>query len=113
MTAGSGVPPRAVAVRPAEPRDCREIAELHVRTWQTAYQHALPSEVLEELSVDESEVEWRRRIEHESAVVWVAHTKGRVVGFASVGPSWTENGAGELYAIYVLPEAWGSGADTS
>jgi hypothetical protein len=80
MTASSGAPAKSVEVRPAEPRDSPEIAEVHVRTWQAAYRHALPSEVLEELSVDESEAEWRRRIEHESAAVWVAHTQGRVVG---------------------------------
>jgi hypothetical protein len=32
------------AVRFAEPADCREIAEVHIRTWQAAYQHAFPSE---------------------------------------------------------------------
>lgn len=104
------MPSQPVAVRPAEPADCREIADVHVETWRAAYQHALPPEVLEELSVDEREAWWRTRIERESAVVWVAETRGRVVGFASVGPSWTEEGAGELYAIYVLPDAWGSGA---
>ncbi|HEY6055903.1 MAG TPA: GNAT family N-acetyltransferase [Gaiellaceae bacterium] len=31
------------------------------------------------------------------------------MGFASVGPSRDEQGVGELYAIYVLPERWGSG----
>ena len=33
-----------------------------------------------------------------------------IVGFVAAGPSRTEEGPGELYAIYVLPEAWGSGA---
>jgi hypothetical protein len=33
------------AVRFAEPADCREIAEVHIRTSQGAYQHAFPSEV--------------------------------------------------------------------
>ena len=105
---GSGVP-RPVVVRRAEQADCRAIAEVHVTTWRAAYQHAFPAEVLEELSVSEREVRWRQRID-DSAVVWVAQTAGRVVGFASVGPSWTEAAAGELYAIYVLPDAWGAGA---
>jgi GNAT superfamily N-acetyltransferase len=97
------------AVRVAEPADCRGIAEVHVRTWRAAYQHAFAPELLEGLSVDERETQWRQRIEEEAAV-WVAQMLGRVVGFASVGPSRTEEGVGELYAIYVLPEAWGSGA---
>src|SRR5262245_54426935 len=103
-----GEPSQPVDVRFAEPADCRGIAEVQVRTWQAAYQHALPPEVLDDLSVDEEEARWRQRIEGEAAVVWVAEMQGDVVGFASVGPSRTEEGAGELYAIYVLPEAWGS-----
>lgn len=104
------LPPRPVTVRPAQLADCREIAEVHVRTWQAAYQHAFPPEVLEELSVDEREARWRMRIEDESAAVWVAQTERRVVGFTSVGPSRTEADVGEIYSIYVLPDAWGSGA---
>lgn len=107
--ASNGEASQRLAVRFAEPADCREIAEVHVRTWQAAYQHAFPPEVLEELSVDEREAQWRQRIE-DGAAVWVAQMRGRVVGFASVGPSRTEEGVGELYAIYVLPEDWGSGA---
>lgn len=101
---------QSAAVRFAEPADSREVAEVHVRTWQAAYQHVVPFEVLEALSVDEREGQWRQRIEGNRVVVWVAQIRGRVVGFASVGPSRTEEGAGELYAIYVLPEAWGGGA---
>lgn len=40
----------------------------------------------------------------------VAEEDGAVVGFASCGESRDAPGEGELYAIYALPEAWGSGA---
>jgi GNAT superfamily N-acetyltransferase len=106
----SGAPSHSVTVRLAEPGDCGEIAEVHVGTWRAAYRDVFPSEVLAELSVDERAAQWRTRIERDSAIVWVAETRGRVVGFASVGPSRTEEDVGELYAIYVLPDAWGSGA---
>jgi GNAT superfamily N-acetyltransferase len=96
-------------VRRAEPADAREIAEVHVRTWQAAYHHAFPAEVLDSLDVDERVRGWLERIEADMAV-WVAETEGGIVGFASAGPSRTEDGFGELYAMYVLPEAWGSGA---
>ena len=33
-----------------------------------------------------------------------------VIGFASVGPSRDEHEVGELYAIYVDPDAWSTGA---
>ena len=42
--------------------------------------------------------------------VLVCEDDGRVVGFVSLGDSRDEPGKGELYAIYVVSEAWGSGA---
>ncbi|HEY6150633.1 MAG TPA: GNAT family N-acetyltransferase [Gaiellaceae bacterium] len=98
-----------MTVRRARPADARTIADVHVRTWQAAYRHAFPAEVLDNLSAEEREVPWRERLE-EGYAVWVAESEGEVVGFAAAGPSRTEEDAGELYAIYVLPESWGSGA---
>jgi GNAT superfamily N-acetyltransferase len=98
-----------VKIRRAEPADARAIADVHVRTWQAAYRHAFPQEVLDALSVDERETGWRERLEA-GYVVWVAEPEAEIVGFAAVGPSRTEEDAGELYAMYVLPEAWGGGA---
>jgi GNAT superfamily N-acetyltransferase len=98
-----------VTVRRAASADARAIADVHVHTWQAAYRHAFPPEMLDRLSVDEREANWRERLE-EGAVAWVAEAEGRVIGFAAAGRSRTEQGAGELYAIYVLPDSWGSGA---
>jgi GNAT superfamily N-acetyltransferase len=98
-----------VTVRRARPADARAIADVHVRTWQAAYRHAFPQEVLDNLSVDEREVGWRERLEQDY-VAWVAEAEDRIVGFAAAGPSRTEQDAGELYAIYVLPDSWGSRA---
>ena len=36
-----------------------------------------------------------------------------MVGFVSIGDSRDETGKGELFAIYVLPDAWGSGAGSA
>ena len=98
-----------MSVRRAEPADARAIAEVHVRTWQAAYLHAFPARVLDSLSVDERERLWSHHLGL-GVVAWVAEAEGRIVGFVSVGDSRTEEDAGELYAIYVLPEAWGTGA---
>jgi GNAT superfamily N-acetyltransferase len=98
-----------LSVRRAGPADAREIAEVHVRTWQAAYRHAFPAEVLDNDSVDERERLWSHHLDL-GVVAWVAEAEGRIVGFVSVGDSRTETEAGELYAIYVLPEAWGTGA---
>ncbi len=98
-----------MSVRRADAEDARGIAEVHVRTWQAAYRHAFPAEVLDELSVEERETQWRGWLDS-GATVWAAVDGERVVGFAAAGPSDTEEDAAELFSIYVLPEHWGSGA---
>ncbi len=40
----------------------------------------------------------------------VAEEGSDVIGFVSIGPSRDERGVGELYAIYVHPDWWGTGA---
>lgn len=95
-------------VRPARPEDAAAVAEVHVRTWQAAYEHVFGAERL--AAIDPT----RRRTLAERAIasgnVVVAEQDGKVVGFVSVGPSTDVDGEGELFAIYLLPEAWGSGA---
>jgi ribosomal protein S18 acetylase RimI-like enzyme len=85
---------------------------VHVRTWQAAYEHAFGSERLATIDVRRREERWRQRLAAPEPrhVVLVAEKGGSVVGFASCGESRDTAGEGELYAIYVLPEAWGSGA---
>lgn len=66
--------------------------------------------MLDGISVDEREALLRRLVAGDSQAVWVAERADVPVGFASAGPSRTERDAGELYEIYLVPEAWGSGA---
>jgi RimJ/RimL family protein N-acetyltransferase len=99
-----------VTVRRATPADARDIALVHVCTWQAAYRHVFPAEVLDALSVDAREGEWREILERSPGPVWVAEDDSRIVGFAGAGASRIEEDVAELYAIYVLPSAWGSGA---
>jgi len=97
-----------LTVRRAELADARGIAQAHVRTWQAAYRHAFPAEVLDGQSVEERERLWLDHLER-GRVAWVALAEETIVGFVSVGPSRTEEETGEVYAIYVVPEAWGTG----
>jgi GNAT superfamily N-acetyltransferase len=91
-----------VEVRRASVADAADIAGVHVRTWQAAYDHVFGAERLAELDVSRRVAGWTRVL-NEGEPVFVADDDGRVVGFVSVGEC-------ELYAIYALPEAWGSGA---
>lgn len=96
-------------VRPARPED----AAAHVRTWQAAYEHVFGAERLAALDTPERRGRWQRRLT-DGERVWVAEADdGRVVGFAWIGDSRDDEDKGELYAIYVLPETWGSGAGSA
>ena len=89
-------------IRRASVADAADIANVHVRTWQAAYDHVFGAERLAELDVSRRIAGWTRVL-GDGEAVFVADDDGRIVGFVSVGEC-------ELYAIYALPEAWGSGA---
>lgn len=96
-------------VRVATGADAEAIERIRIRGWQTAYRHVFPPEELDRLEVDWSR--WAARLDDpgSTSTTFVAERDGRVLGFATVGPSRDEPGAGELYAIYVDPDTWSSG----
>jgi ribosomal protein S18 acetylase RimI-like enzyme len=98
----------AILIRPARPEDAAAVADVHTRTWQAAYEHVFGAERLATIDVS------RRRALAEDSIASggtaVAERDGRIVGFAVVGPSTDVEGEGELFMIYVLPEAWGTSA---
>jgi RimJ/RimL family protein N-acetyltransferase len=99
-----------IRVRRATSDDARAMATVHVRTWQAAYGHVFPREVLDALSIERRERGWREEFEAHGTTAFVAEADDRIVGFASVGPARDEAGVGELFTIYVEPESWGTGA---
>ena len=90
-------------IRPGTPEDAEAVARVHVETWQAAYAHVLPQDRLRTLSVE------NRAEIHRRSPPLVAEVDGALVGFVAVGPTHDENGDGELYAIYVHPDHWGTG----
>jgi len=96
-----------MTVRPAVVADAPAVASVHVQTWQAAYRGLVPDSVLDELSVEARTSMWERGIPRGG--VWVGLVDSAVAGFAAVGPSREPDAAFELFAIYVLPSAWGTG----
>ena len=96
-------------VRRAELDDAAAIAEVHVRTWQAAYEHVFGAERLAGIDVSSREGLARRFATDPGQDAFVADDDGRIVGFAASGPA-EDAGERELYAIYVMPEAWGTDA---
>lgn len=107
------------AVRPATLADADEIAAIHVRSWQAAYQGLMPQDYLDGLDPAARAARWRRNL---AALDWSARgvlvvTDGDqnpgIAGFAAYWPTRDDDGdparTGEIAAIYLHPAAWGRG----
>src|SRR5262245_45768851 len=107
----------ATTTRPASVDDAEPVAALHVRAWRGGYDGIMPGTVL--AGVDAAAWAPRRR-QWIGAVEWiniVAADGDEIVGFVDCGPhrrgqDWADldPAVGEVYAIYVDPPRWGSGA---
>jgi GNAT superfamily N-acetyltransferase len=97
-------------IRRARAEDAEAIARVHVRTWQVAYAHVFPGEALANLSVERRVRIWDEYLRRADVGVFVSESDGTVNGFASVGASREIGEEGELFAIYVDPDAWSIGA---
>ena len=95
-------------IRKAGVADAAAIAKVHVDTWRSSYRGIVPDSVLDGLSYDDREARWRGILSGGgSGFTLVAEDDGGgVVGFAGGGRerSGVPEYAGELYALYVLPD---------
>lgn len=83
-------------IRPATPADAEAVAAVQIASWQVAYAHLFSPEELAAITLAERTELWRR------FPPIVAEIDRKIVGFVAVGN-------GELYAIYVHPDHWGTG----
>ena len=100
-------------VRQATSADADAIGRIQVETWRTAYAGLLPQATIDAFDVRARQVMWREgldRTPRPGSATFVALVEDEVVGFATVGASHSEDGTGEVYALYVDPVRWGHGA---
>ena len=97
-------------VRTAVPADAERIGEIHVRSWQKAYQGILPADFLASLSVEARVERWRSELAAmgEADLALVIENGSSVNGFARLAPSADRN-VGEVQAIYLDPDHWRKG----
>jgi len=101
-------------IREAEPKDARDIAEIHVRSWRAAYRGQLADDFLDGLNVEDRLEMHRLALENPPAEyrMWVAEEEGRTIGFAVTGKSEdadADDRTGEVFAIYLDPDRVGTG----
>ncbi|MEO6570843.1 MAG: GNAT family N-acetyltransferase [Ilumatobacteraceae bacterium] len=125
-------------IRAATRADADGITDVQVASWRVGYAHVFPDSVLFADDFESSRRafwnEWRFAPGHRIAVAVEAHLDdpvedaldtpddgrvdgrvvGRVVGFSSYGQERERargfTGRGEVWAFYLHPDAWGSGA---
>lgn len=107
-----------VTIRKAIYEDALAIATLHIAAWRAAYRGQIPDEHLDSMSLDARLVRWQGILETEMApkCTFVAECAGQIVAFATVGHSRDVDGTpiiGELYALYVAPEAMNQGVGST
>jgi ribosomal protein S18 acetylase RimI-like enzyme len=111
------MPDAPVLIRAAVPEDVEQLAAVHVASWRVAYRGIIPDRILDNLSLARRQANWLRALEEpgeQGNLVCLAG--GRVIGFASFGPTRDEDDdaavTAELMALYVHPEHWRQGAGT-
>jgi GNAT superfamily N-acetyltransferase len=101
-------------IRRARAQDAAAVADINRRGWLFAYEHIVPAETMLDAARD-LETSWADGLAQDdgSRHVWVAtSTADAVIGFVSVGASRDDDARpeeGELRAIYLAPEAVGTG----
>ncbi|MEV6547164.1 GNAT family N-acetyltransferase [Streptomyces sp. NPDC051597] len=103
-------------VRDMTAADCEAVAAARVTGWRTAYRGLVPQTYLDALSVERDAERRREQLARGdgSVVHLVAERAGEVIGWGCGGPYREESGArtadGEVYALYVRPDHWSTGA---
>lgn len=100
-----------LSLRDATPSDARDIATVHVESWQVGYRGLVPDEVLDGLCVATRERWWRETLAtpglRSTLLISDEHA---LLGFAAVGAGRDGDPViGELYAMYLRSAAWGRG----
>lgn len=93
-------------IREAIESDCYAIGKVYCESWRAAYQNLLPQVYLDSLTVENCMPE---KVSTDDIVL---EEKGSILGICHVSGARDRDNKvwGEVVAIYLLPEIWGSGA---
>ena len=112
--------PNGLDIREAGPDDAETIADLHVRSWRSAYRGWAPDDWLDSPALkDTARDYWVRLLgtPRPGLATWIAVVDGVPFGFVNVAPPLAEArddeqvppGFGWLHHIHLAPEAIGQG----
>ena len=99
-------------IREAKIEDAKEIAKVHVHSWQTTYKGIMSDEFLQNLSVEKRTDLWKSNILRDKDLVLVAIVDDKIIGFAC-GANVKEDEYplydGDVTSIYFYEEYQGKG----
>ncbi len=101
-----------VSIREAKVSDRLEVAGVHVRSWQAAYEGLLPADFLSGLKVEDRAARYTfGEASIYDPVTKVAIDGDAIVGFVTCGTyrDLSLSDCGEVYALYVDPKYWQRG----
>jgi len=105
-----------VEVRSAQRHDLPAIALVRALTWQAAYAGLVPDDVLAPLTEPAERDAWVDRVAADGSTTCVlAEADGDLIGFCAYGAEReaTTPWRGEIYALYVQPQRWRTGAGSA
>ncbi|TDU91464.1 ribosomal protein S18 acetylase RimI-like enzyme [Kribbella voronezhensis] len=100
-----------LTVRPAQPNDLYGAAVARVASWRGAFTGLVPQDFLDAMDPAKIAAGWAESITAGRSRLYVAAAGDRIVGYSGMGPAREGPAdAGELYALFVHPDWWGTGA---
>lgn len=99
-----------IDIRKAEPRDAREIADVHMEAWRGAYAGIIPHRALSSM-INRRGTDWWANAIRRAASVLVVEIGGNIAGYATIGRNRARElrQQGEIYELYLRPEYQGIG----
>lgn len=110
----------AYKIKKAGPKDCADIAKVHVNCWRTTYSGIVPDEKLQSMSVEKSTEKWKEFFERtpsEVESILLLKKGAETIGFCAGGLKRKESKrtagyTGEIKALYILQEHQKKGIGT-
>lgn len=101
-------------IRTATADDADALGRCHLPGWRASCAHVLPADVLAGLRLEDFVTSWQAALTEPDHGILLAEDAGTVIGFARTGPTPDPRPSddpvpGELRALYVAPDHWGTG----
>jgi len=108
----------SIVVRLAAPSDAKQIATIHVETWQNTYRGFIPNSYLNSLSIPNRTKKWLSMLndKNDKSVYFVGEIDNRVMGWLSLCKCRDRDASntwGELGGMYIHPLAQSKGLGTA